>query len=307
MQLKDLNVSLVVGAALMSSTVSMASQFKKPAVNSIYDLRCENDSLNTATARVRLLWAKNSKIIPLRTFNKWYYTVVIDEDTLESKVTLDPLPYYPTFGKWDAAAKKVVGGYWKPEAHGMPDVVPAPNTWIGSCRASCYTPYQQILTDNGYMEIQDALDSLYPTIATVKLGSTLESVDLEFSDIGKYVISGDDSLHDIVTLVTEDGGEIEVTDNHPLVDGKGYIREAKTFDIGDQLVTEDGLKVSITAIDSKEFYGQVYNYEPKQESLLGNIVVAQGFLNGSARYQSSYKSYLDRELVRTQIDPNLLP
>lgn len=65
------------------------------------------------------------------------------------------------------------------------------------------------------------------------------------------------------------------------------IREANSFVVGDSLVSIDGIKLAITDITHSNYHRKVYNYEPKDESTVANIVVAQGYLNGSARCEYS--------------------
>ena len=55
------------------------------------------------------------------------------------------------------------------------------------------------------------------------------------------------------------------------------------------------------------FFGKVYNVMPKEYDLKSNIVVVQGFLNGSSRFQNSYIDKLQRQILHDTFDDDLLP
>ncbi len=70
---------------------------------------------------------------------------------------------------------------------------------------------------------------------------------------------------------------------------------------------EDGSFDVIVSIDKKQLYTQTYNLRPVTTDLLSNIVVAQGFLNGSARFQSEFVDELNRVLLRANIPRDVIP
>jgi hypothetical protein len=60
-------------------------------------------------------------------------------------------------------------------------------------------------------------------------------------------------------------------------------------------------------MDQQTVVTKVYNLRPATTDLMTNIIVAQGYLNGSARYQSEYLKYLNRVLIRQNIPAELIP
>ena len=116
--------------------------------------------------------------------------------------------------------------------------------------------------------------------------------------MGNFVSELLDTKHDVRTFHLASGGKLTVTDGHPIVDGNGYMREASYFKVGDSFVRTDGHADRIQRIDNKQYNGKVYNILPFTQSLLGNIVVAEGYLNGSAYYQNDGVGYLNQKLLR---------
>jgi len=291
----------LAGGLAISGVSTAAEQFTAPAIGALLDIRCAEDSLNTTQARARLKWAKDNKILPVKTINKWMYTFNEDMHVIE-----DPLPYYPIFGTWDGNVDNT--RIWKPEAHGMPARVPAGNEWIGACRSSCYTPDQELLTGYGYVPIKNAAESFIEDIVTLSPDSLLEDLRYKKSKVGNYTVSLRDTKHDVLTFETLSGGRLQVTLNHPLLDSEGYIREAETFRVGDSLILKNGDPDPILHIsEGEKFFGKVYNVRPKDYDLKSNIVVVQGFLNGSSRYQNSYIDKLNRQILHQEFDEALLP
>lgn len=294
-------LSLMVLGGLGIGSAAIAEQFPRPAISTLIDIRCQEDSLSPAKARDRLYWAKNNDILPARTIKKWLYTV---NDDLE--VILDPLPYYPLFGTWNGNVDQTV--IWKPEAHGMPAVVPAGNAWIGACRSSCYTPDQKLLTGNGYLPISEAAQQFSSEIVTVTPDSMLGQISYQTSEVENYTVSFRSTLHDVITFQTLSGGQLQVTTNHPILDSDGVVREASTFQIGDSFILKNGEADPILSIsENEQYYGKVYNVRPTDLNLRSNIVVVQGFLNGSSRFQNSYLEKLNRQILHSEFDVSLLP
>ena len=152
----------------------------------------------------------------MRTIKKWMYT--FDENM---EIILDPLPYYPLFGTWDGNPDN--SRIWKPEAQGFPSRVPEKISWLGACRASCYTPDQELLTKSGYVPIKDAADQFVTDIVTLSHDALLENLRFKNSKVGNYTKSFRSTLHDIITIEILSGGTLTVTPNHPVLDSHGFI------------------------------------------------------------------------------------
>jgi hypothetical protein len=53
-------------------------------------------------------------------------------------------------------------------------------------------------------------------------------------------------------------------------------------------------------------FTKVYNLKPTTTDLTSNILVAQGYLSGSVRYQNEYIKYLNRVLLRHNIPSSVI-
>jgi hypothetical protein len=287
----DADVILDVGEA--------PAQFPKSASGSVTDYRCEHDSLDPATSRARLLWAGENKIIPASLVFKWLYRVE------NNQVVMNARPYYPMFGTWNGRPNDTQ--VWKPEDYGMPKHVPAGKVWVAICRASCLTPEQKILTDKGYMRIDKAEKRQHPSIVTLADASEMEHLSFQKSDVLKYTASFQDAFHVILSFHTQSGGTIRVTPNHTLLNQEGRIVEASSMKVGDSLVSTNSNLDRIESIRVTSYFGKVYNIRPTATDRKSNVVVAQGFLTGSDRYQNEYFDLIQDQAISSQIDESLIP
>ena len=90
------------------------------------------------------------------------------------------------------------------------------------------------------------------------------------------------------------------------MNGEGFMLEASKFKIGDSLVKLDGSLDPIVSIDADaQFFGKVYNISPVSNNDHENIVVAQGFLNGSQKYQKKAFGEINRLVLRSNIPADL--
>jgi hypothetical protein len=214
-------------------------------------------------------------------------------------------PMYPTFMLSNFTDPL---SYRAPVDHTGPANKPANYVWIGTCTSSCYTPDMQVLFDQAvdgeaarpaYVPILDARTKFLPRVMTLSEDSTLDGISLVGRGVASYTQSIIESQHDdIIHITTRGGGELKVTSNHPLVDAEGVMREARTFTASDGLIRSDGEIDPIADIRTESYFGRVYNVAPATNSLLGNIVVAQGFLSGSSWYQNEGASELNRQMLR---------
>lgn len=275
------------------------AQFPKAASTSVTDYRCEHDSLDPAQSRARLLWAGENNIIPPMLVFKWLYSIENNQPVMNAR------PYYPMFGTWNGRLNETQ--VWKPEAHGMPKRVPGGKVWVAVCRASCYTPEQQILTDNGYMTIDKAEQAQHPAIITLGDKALMDNLSFQKSEVQKYTASFQDTFHVILNFQMRSGGKIRVTPNHTLLNQEGRVVEASSLRVGDSLIATQGGLDPIDAIETSTHFGKVYNLRPSSQDKKANIVVAQGYLTGSDRYQNEYFDLIQDQALSNQIDEALIP
>jgi hypothetical protein len=174
------------------------------------------------------------------------------------------------------------------------------------CEAGCYSPEQEIRVGDGFTPVVEAHDSGQRTLMTLTPGATMESPRLMKNQIARWTVDIAPAQQDIVTLRMKSGGSLRVTTEHPLVTGEGVMKQAQNLVVGESLVRENGSPDAVVSVvQSKEFM-KVYNLRPTTTDLTSNILVAQGYLTGSARYQNEYLKYLNRALFRQKIPSTVI-
>ncbi len=76
--------------------------------------------------------------------------------------------------------------------------------------------------------------------------------------------------------------------------------------IGDSLVLANGELDKVMNRTEYQYTGKVWNVAPQAGSQQNNLVIAQGYLNGSARYQDGSVKDMNRLLSRGLIDSKIL-
>lgn len=175
------------------------------------------------------------------------------------------------------------------------------------CEAGCYVPDQQIRVGATSVAVSKAQESGERALTTLAPGSTIDSVELIQNTIARWTVDIAPANQTIVTLRMKSGGELRVTKEHPLVTSEGMMRQAQTLAVGDALVRDDGSLDPVVSTTRTEEFTKVYNLRPTTTDLTSNILVAQGYLTGSARYQNEYVKYLNRVLFRHKIPAAVIP
>lgn len=276
--------------------------------------RCKDDSLDVNQSIGRISWVFRCAEKQVRQYysqlgypeNDPYEDVMFELRhawLLNARGKVKPRPSYPTFTKDD-----LVTGWQAPVADDPHCRVKVPaNFKIGAtCMASCYTPEERVLYSSGLVPIQEAFQEQLQGLMTVSGHSTLNSIDLEPSKVRFYVESIRETDHKILVFQMASGGVLQVTPNHTLVDGNGYIKEAQNFTTGSYLVKSNGEKDLIESIDTIDYFGKVYNVEPSTDSLKGNLIVAEGYLSGSNWYQNDGYNHINKRILREALPKELV-
>jgi len=174
------------------------------------------------------------------------------------------------------------------------------------CEAGCYMPDQAIRTGDSSMSVAQAQSSGERAVTTLAPGSTIDSMNLMQNTIARWTVDIAPANQTILTIRMKSGGQLRVTEEHPLVTNDGVMRQAQTLVVGDSLVRDNGAADPVVSITKSEEYTKVYNLRPTTTDLSSNILVAQGYLTGSARYQSEYVKYLNRVLFRRKIPASVI-
>lgn len=316
---------------ILTLTMSMAASSHAFADMSNVYKRCEEDSLSPDQAVERVEWYAGhyaAEILAHVQIELGDPTVTADQAITYYRRTMltDPInggalkrPKYPTFTKPAPAYDNPLGyfapgyGYVPPNtAHDRNSLAdkPADYSWTATCISSCYKPGTEILFDlQGQLTnipIEQAMTESIPRVAVLRDDSTLESPVLTSSEVLYYVNSLTETDHEILDFATASGASLKITPNHPVIADDGRVREASTFFVGENLVRADGTLDPIVSITHEIYHGRVYNIFPKSPSLVGQIVVANGFLNGSAWYQNGGVDHLNRSLFRDSLPAEVL-
>lgn len=179
------------------------------------------------------------------------------------------------------------------------------NEWV--CQPGCYTPDQEVRFAGGMVPIQRAVDKGVIDVVTLAPEATLDKLLFMTNEVASFTFDMKDAEQDILVFETASGNHIKVTTEHPLVAEDGSIRRAADFREGEGLVREDGSPDAITSIETVRWYGRTYNLRPVTTDLVSNVVVAQGYLNGSGRYQLEYLRELNRVILRENIPTDVIP
>jgi len=177
----------------------------------------------------------------------------------------------------------------------------------GFCTSSCYTPEQQITFSDGPQAIIDATNALRNDLRTLAPDSTLENLQFHTDNVQSFTREIHDSTHVIFDIRTESGGELKVTDKHPVIVGSGRVVEARTLKAGDQLIKADGTRDRIASVTQTTHFGKVYNLKPVATNHVANILIAQGFLVGSSRFQNEDVDFMNRILLGRSIPQHVIP
>ncbi len=169
---------------------------------------------------------------------------------------------------------------------------------VGLCVAGCYVEGTQLQFADGPMAIKTAAEALRGDLVTLSPDATLDNLSLTTNKVERYTTDVTESVQTIYTLTMASGGQLKVTNEHPLLDGTGVIRQAHALKVGDNLVRANGKQDPITSIAVNKIFGKVYNVRPVTTDYVSNIVVAGGYLNGSLRYQNEFLDTVNALILR---------
>lgn len=180
--------------------------------------------------------------------------------------------------------------------------------YVGAvCTASCATPEQQILAQKdksskvAYGAIADAWAEKFAYVATLQAQSSMSSKQVVRTAVDNWVTEVIDTDHVILNFTTKSGGVIRLTPNHPVLSDQGAMKLASDFKVGDNLVRLGGAFDPIVSIESTNYFGKVYNVFVKSEAPQKNIVVTNGFLNGTAYFQNEGAKQVNQRLLRANL------
>lgn len=289
----------------LASTVSVPGPWvEENYCKELVPHRCSQDSLNNDQANGRYKWLEKCRAsVPmiddfLTAFAKYEKQTIYKQENL----VLNGRIVYPTF--MDAAKNKP----WIAPTKESASCVLPPKAYIATvCLASCFTPEQQILAQKegsgslNYVKIYDAWDQQFKFAATLGANSTMRSKEVKKTPVDQWVTELIDANHDILVFTMKSGRQLRVTPNHPVLNDQGAMQSADQFKKGDNLVALGGQLDPIVKIEKIVHFGKVYNVFVKSAAIQNNVIITNGYLNGTAFFQNEGTMYLNRKLLRDQL------
>jgi hypothetical protein len=175
------------------------------------------------------------------------------------------------------------------------------------CESSCYTPDQSLRFSDGDVNIVDAMKAQRDDVITLSPDATLDNLTTQTSRVYSYTSEIRDGEHVVYKVTTASGGSLSVTNEHPVVTSEGRMVKAAKLNKGDELLKPDGTPDPIIKIEKTTHFGKVYNIKPVARERVANILVAQGYLVGSARLQNDDVKYVNRVLLFRGIPNEVMP
>lgn len=191
---------------------------------------------------------------------------------------------------------------------------PAANSFFSAfyCTSSCYTPDQTVRFADGDVSMVDAFNDVRNDVVTLSPDATLERLSTQVDGVHSYTHESRDTAKNVIyNVTTASGGTLSVTHQHPVLvlkKGSGRLVMAEALREGkDALVKADGTLDRIVDITKSEHIGQVYNLAPNATAHVSNILIAQGFLVGSSRFQNDDLQYMNRALLFRAVPDDVMP
>jgi hypothetical protein len=258
-----------------------------------------NDPYNISATRDQRFWLSEYTTYSTTAFvdyGMWLYPVYVDPDNYYVPYLGPGAPNSPTAGY--TGSQILNASYTLKPVQVLVD---------GICEPGCYMPDQKVLFQDGAVSIEEAQTRGVADLVTLAPESTLDSIQLVRDTVERYTLDRDASSQEILHFRMESGGKLAVTLEHPLVTSEGRVKKARLFVAGEHLVKQDGSLDEIVSIEARQWYGKVYNLRPRSRELTSNILVAEGYLNGSGRFQSEFVEELNRIILRDNVPDEVIP
>lgn len=263
--------------------------------------RCTGDSLSNTQAHGRYEWmVKCAPEVPmLKEFLENFDNVKAGNIAIDSTRSL-----YPTFMNSSTRPEKK---WLAPTVKTASCTIPEGVYIAAVCVSSCAIPQEKIMAQSnagakiGAVEFINALANKYERVATMTKNSTMSDRQLKASKVEQWVTELEDVEQPVLVFTMESGKTLSVTPNHPLLKKDGSMDTADKFKAGDALVALGGELDPIQSIESIIYFGKVYNVFVKSSVPQENIVVTNGYLNGSAYFQNEGAGNMNKTLLRKKL------
>lgn len=172
------------------------------------------------------------------------------------------------------------------------------------CTSSCTTAEAQLLADFKAKKSTTfirALTEKLPEISTLNKESTLGSFKLQQTKVDQFITEFEDANIPLLTFTMASGKQVKFTKNHPILTAKGQMKTAENFKIGDSFLKLDRQSDKIVEISEELFHGKVYNVALMSSDPKENILVTEGYLNGTSWYQNAGSDLVNQEILARQL------
>jgi hypothetical protein len=177
---------------------------------------------------------------------------------------------------------------------------------LTSCIMGCFAPDQRLLFTSGYEAIATAVKQGMLDIVTLAPDATFDVMRLMNNKVASYIGDSFAQEQEMITLRMDSGATLRVTPSHPLLAEDGTIRQAKAFIAGERLIKVDGTFEAIAAISSEKELTRVYNVQPATRDNTSNVIIAEGYLSASHRYQSEDDKFANRRMLRAHVPSEIV-
>ena len=166
-----------------------------------------------------------------------------------------------------------------------------------TCRISCFTESQTVYFDKGAMTLKEAFESNDDLSLVVVTGVDKNKKAQEWSMEGIDTFISGKHKGLVYEFVLSNGVRVEVTKTHPMVMDDASVLPAKALSVGQSLLGIGG-PTEIKEINLLPYDGMVWNVQPVSVEKERNIIVSQGILFGSARFQNQWADERSRLALR---------
>jgi hypothetical protein len=169
----------------------------------------------------------------------------------------------------------------------------------GGCRAiGCYSPEQKIAFEDGYLSIGNAEKLKKTGVLVLDKNSTLENFQYKSAPVQKYRKDLLPQRQEIYTFKTAANKTIRITPTHPMLLDDGFLWAAKKIKEGQSFVNADGTFDKIVRATKELELVETVNIQPVSKQFSENLLLVEGLVTGSLRYQDEYAKYLNRLALR---------
>lgn len=164
---------------------------------------------------------------------------------------------------------------------------------VGVCPRGCFEANTEIsIFDEilGVTSIPAKEISPNHQLATLGTNSTLDSPELSSASIEKVVSGAEEP--DLFVFQMEDGSELSVTSEHPMVLSDGSIVRAKSVVAGSYFVKSDGQEIQITDVLRRATGEDVFNFEAAGNATENHVIVANDVFVGDLDLQAESEAEL---------------